>query len=205
MVYLIPMPKSTRTIAALLLALVLTAGCASSPSTATVIRTLHNPDPPRFNNVLIIGVAGDYASRAMFEADLARALSSDDINASPYYTVVGRRPQLARATIHDAIRVRGFDAVIFTRLKGQEQRELAPTRPVGPGFDLFGYDYTELNRDIGIREAQAITFITEVYDTATQRKIWAIETLSVDRPTATALIEEQVNTIARQLQQDGLI
>ena len=199
------MPTSLFRLAALLLTLAFVAGCGSTPTTATVIRTQHNPDPPRFSNVLVIGVAGDYPSRARFESGLAEAISGGSATAAPYYTVVGRRPQLARTFIHDAIRVRGFDAVVFTRQKGQEREELVANRPVGPGFDLFGYDYNELNGAVGIEEAQAITFVTEVYETATQQKIWAIETLSVDKATAAALIDEQVFTIGNQLLEDELL
>ncbi|MGI9262077.1 MAG: hypothetical protein ACR2QR_08575, partial [Woeseiaceae bacterium] len=154
---------------------------------------------------LIISVAGDYGTRATFERELSAAITGGDVTGNPYYAVVGRRPQLNRALISDAIRNREFDAVIFTRRKGQEQQELAPTRPVGPAFDLFGYDYNELNLDIGIEEARAHTFITEVYDTATQRKVWAIEALSVRKKTAEELITEQVITVAAQLRDDGLL
>ncbi|MDG2374896.1 MAG: hypothetical protein P8M18_00960 [Woeseiaceae bacterium] len=76
---------------------------------------------------------------------------------------------------HDAIRNRGFNAVIFTRRKSQKREELARTQPLGPTFDLFVCDYVELNLDINAKEALAHTFITEVYDTTTQRKVWAIK------------------------------
>jgi hypothetical protein len=183
----------------------LVGACATTPDPATVIRRTFNPGIDGFGNILIIGVAGDYESRAWFERDLAAAITDGQVTGSPYYTVVGRRPQLDRALILDAIRNREFDAVIFTRQKGQEQESLAPGRPVGPAFDLFGYDYTELNRDLGIEESRAHTFITEVYDTATQKKVWAIEALSVRKKTAEELIAEQVITIATQLRTDGLL
>ena len=72
-------------------------------------------------------------------------------------------------------------------------------------FDLFGYDYDELNRDIGIQEARAHTFITEVYNTATGRKVWAIEALSVRKRSAEELLAEQVVTVVTQLREDGLL
>ena len=190
----------------LLMAIALLVGaCASTPDPATVIRTTFTRDIDGFNNILIISVAGDYDTRAAFERDLAAAISRSNLSASPYYTVIGRRPRLTRALIHDAIRNREFDAVIFTRQKGQEQEELAPLRPVGPAFDLFGYDYDELNRDIGIESSRAHTFVTEVYDTATQKKIWAIDALSVRKSTAEELLAEQVATLASQLREDGLL
>lgn len=207
MVYSLSMSKATSAIfTSMVTALVLAAGCAATPdSSASVIQTLREPGLDGFSNILVVGVAGDYPSRAAFEADLARSVSSETVTAQPYYTVVGRRPQLTRALLLDAIRVRGFDAVLFTRLQGQERADLAPQRPVGRAFDLFSYDYAELNRDEAIREASAHTFVSELYATATQAKVWSIETLSVDKETAAALIEEQVRTIAAQLREDGLL
>lgn len=189
----------------LLAALALLSSCASSPPTATVIRTLYNPAQEGFSNVLVISVAGDYATRASLERQVVMELSRMGASAAAYYTVVGRNPQFTRAYIHDAIRSRGFDALVFTRQKGQEQQDLAPLRPVGTAFDLFGYDYSELNRDVRLQESQAITFVTEVYDAQVQLKVWSVETLSTDITTLDALITEQALTISEQLREDGLL
>lgn len=182
------------------------AACASAPP-STVIRTVYSPDTDvtEFSNILIISVTGTFQSRAQFERELVMAMSSSKVTAAAFYTVLGRNPQLTRSNLHNAIRNRGFDAVIFTRQKGQEQQELAPHRPVGVNLDLFGYDYDELNRDFGLQQAQAVTFITEVYSTATQRKVWAIESLSFDKATATELISEQSAMIAAQIKNDKLL
>ena len=193
-----------RPLISLLVALVLGA-CASAPEPASVIRTVFNPPEDGFSNILVIGVAGDYQSRGAYERQLSQAISGGDLVASPYYTVIGRNPQLTRAYLDDAIAARRFDEVLFTRPKGQEQEDLAPGRPVGRAFDLFSYDYAELNRDVRLRDARSITFITEVYSTATRRKIWAIETLSTSFDSVESLINEQVFTIAGQLDADGLL
>ena len=96
--------------------------------------------------------------------------NNDRVTASPYYTIIGRNPQVTRDFIDNAITVRGFDAVLLTRQQGQEQESTAPGRPIGNSLDLFSYDYPEFNRDVQIRQAQAITFSTEVYDAAERRK-----------------------------------
>jgi hypothetical protein len=119
--------------------------------------------------------------------------------------VLGRNPQLTRTNLDNAIRSRGLDAVIFTRIKGQEKEELAPLRPVGANFDLFGYDYEELNRDLALQQSQAITFVTEIYSTASRRKIWAIESLSFNKETAAELVNEQAAMIAAQIKKDKLL
>jgi hypothetical protein len=198
---------TTRTILpAIVATLALLASCASAPP-STVIRTLYNPDPDMagFRNVVVVSVTGTYRSREQFERTLVAALSSEKVSATAYFTVIGRNPQLTRANLHNAIRNRGFDAVIFTRLKGQEQKELAPLRPIGPGLDLFAYDYDELNRDVGMQEAQAITFVTEIYSTASQNKVWAIESLSIDKASAAEVVSDQAAMIGAQIKKDKLL
>jgi hypothetical protein len=187
-------------------AIALLASCASAPQ-STIIRTVYDPDPGAagFRNVVVVSTTGTYRSREQFERTVVAALSGEDVSATAYFTVIGRNPQLSRANLHNAIRNRSFDAVIFTRLKGQEQEELAPMRPVGRAFDLFGYDYAELNRDNGMQQAQAITFITEIYSTASQKKIWAIESLSFDKESAADVVSEQAAMIAAQITNDKLL
>ena len=195
-----------RLTAAVLLVLVL-AGCASTPSTATVIRTLFNLPPGHtgFRNVLVISVAGDYSSRALYERNVAAAFADNPGQVTAYFTVVGRQPVLTRTALETAIQAREFDAVLLTRLKGQEREELVANRPVGQAFDLFGYDYHELNAPAQIERARAITFVTELYSTATKQKIWAIDALSFDNETATDLINDQANTVVAQLRKDKVL
>ena len=188
-------------------ALILLAACAATPATSTVIRTAFDlpADHAGFRNMLVISVAGDYDSRALFEQKLAAAFANSESRVTAYYTVVGRQPFLTRTALDTAILSRKFDAVLLTRLKGQEQAELVTNRPVGQSFDLFGYDYAELNVASPIEQASTITFVTELYPTSTRKKVWAIDTLSFDKPTATDLIDEQVATIVTQLRTDDLL
>lgn len=205
-----PMRNSNTAFAAILLVLAsLLSACASAPpvATATVIRTLHEPSASdaAFSNVVVIGVAGDYATRSSFEDSLGQAIGSDKAMATPWYAVVGRRPALTRDGLLTAIRARIFDAVILTRQKGQESRGDAAGRPVGRAFQLFEYDYPQLNVPSPIEHTKTIEFVTEVWRTSDFRKIWSVETLSFDKTSAQALIDEQSATIAQLLLGDGVV
>ena len=186
--------------------LALLASCAETPP-STVFRTAYSipANHPGFRNILVIGVAGDFESRALFEQQLVAAIAGETVTATPYFAVVGRRPMLTRTALRTAIRAREFDAVILTRQQGQEKEELAPLRPVGGQFDLFDYDYAELNLDVSIAQAPAITFVTEMYSAVAEEKVWSINSLSFDKATATDLINEQALMIAAQLKKDGLL
>jgi hypothetical protein len=155
--------------------------------------------------MLVISVAGDYESRALFERNIVSEFADGQGQVAAYFTVVGRQPQLNRNALETAILSRRFDSVLLTRLKGQEQAELVANRPVGQSFDLFSYDYAELNIPARIEQAPAITFVTELYSTADQKKIWSIESLSFDKATATDLINDQATTIAAQLREDNIL
>ncbi len=183
------------------------AACAAAPTKSTVIRSIHDLPPGHrgFNDMLIISVAGDYESRALMETSLASDLSDSSGEAAAYFTVVGRRPLLNRTKLETTILSRGFDSVLLIRQKGQEQEGLVANRPVGQKFDLFGYDYDELNYAASIEQAPAITFVTELYSTADNKKIWSIDTISFDKASATELINEQSATIAEQLRTDDIL
>ncbi len=158
-----------------------------------------------FSNMLVIGVAGDFQSRALFERQFVAAMADRQGKATAFHTVIGRRPYLTRIALDTAIRARGFDAVLLVREKGQDREELVPGRPVGRAFDLFGYDYAELNSGDSIEQSAAITFITELYSVAQRKKIWSIESLSFDKTSATDLINEQAAMISQQIISDRLL
>jgi len=183
----------------------LIASCATTPS--TIIKTFDDPaaGQVRFENVLIISVAGDFASRARLEREISAAFSADTSVITPYYSVVGRSPQVSRNAIHNAIRSRGYDAVLFVRLKGQDVAGAIANRPTGGGFNLFLYDYPEFNTASGFQRDSTATFIAELYVATEQRKIWAIESLIFEHESADTVIEHQANAIAGQLRKDKLI
>lgn len=187
--------------------LLLTA-CATTPQSAsTIIRTMP-PVAAEYQdslNMLVISVAGDFESRQLFERLFVAATADRQGKATGYHTVIGRRPVLTRDALDAVIKSRGFDSILLVREKGQEREALAPGRPIGRNFDLFGYDYAELNSGDSIRQSAAITFIAELYSVAERKKIWSVESLSFDMATATDLIDEQAATVSRQVIEDRLL
>ena len=155
--------------------------------------------------MLVISVAGDYESRELMETRLAAEISADQAQALASFAVLGRRTPLTRTRLETAILSRRFDAVLLVRQKGQERADLVANRPVGQRFDLFGYDYAELNFAESIKQAPSITFVTEIYSAEDHKKVWAVDSLSFDKETATDLIIEQAATIASQIRNDGVL
>jgi hypothetical protein len=186
--------------------LVVIAGCAATPTTGTIIKTMHDVDDAApFRNLLVISVAGEFPTRVRFEEQLVKACSGAEVQATAFYTVVGRRAQLTRQVLNDAVRVREFDAIIFTRIKGQDRADLVANRPTGHGFELYLYDYEELNIPAPVKTGSTVSFVIEVYDARAKKKVWSIESLLFDTISVDSVISEQVAAIAAEIAKDGLI
>jgi hypothetical protein len=156
---------------------------------STSIKTVKTLDDPaycdsRYHNFLVVGVAADYNNGAQFEGQLV-----------------------------SAIKVGGYDAVLLTRVADQHRKVDVKTgapdtmvvRESGNVFDLFRYDYEELNDPETIEIDTDITIITELYETAGKNKIWAIESSSQSTDGAGILIGREVAAIMQQLKKDKLI
>ncbi len=179
--------------------------CATTPAN-NVIKTIHDVEGAApFSNILVVSVAGDIATRTEFEQAIASAISTEETTVTPFFTVVGRTPQLTRNILNNVVRAREFDAIILTRLQGQDRADLVPNRPTGRLFDLYLYDYAELNYPADIEVGSTVSFVVEVYDTRTAKKVWAIESLIFDSKTVESVLSEQLAAISAEILKDGLV
>ena len=85
------------------------------------------------------------------------------------------------------------------RLKGQEQAGTAVNRPTGARFDLFTYDYPELNFPVRIDTSSTVTFVAEVYDARNATKVWSIDSLTFDNDTVESTVSEQAGIITGEI------
>ena len=167
----------------------------------------------QFNNVLVIGAADDYDMRAQFERTVVSLIRQTGAEATAYYTVLGHNPPLTSSDIENAVRSRGFDAVLFTRVKGSAQQvnvkeatgTAAATTKGGNLFDLFRYDYEEFDEPDNVRVSTDVQLLTELYAAEEQKKVWVAETASHDRESAEQIIDSEARAIVRALEKNGLI
>lgn len=180
--------------------------CGTTPPGGTVIKLVHDIEGRvPFSNVLVVSVAGDRASRARFEQEIVAAISGDDTIATAFYAVVGRNPQLTRSILNNVVRARVFDAILLTRIQGQDQADLVANRPTGRDFDLYLYDYEELNIPASIDIGSTVSFVAEVYDTRAEKKVWAIESLLFESASVEAAVLEQARVISAEMRKDRLV
>lgn len=188
-------------------------GTATGPK---VIKTLHLKDynGVSFSNILVIGVASDYSARAQFERTVVAELRRAGTSATAYHKVLGHNPPLTRSDITSAVRARGFDAVLLTRVKGQvtkyTESQGAPVakqsrRPLNDQvFNVFRYDYEELNDPVEIRLTDKLNLVTELYAADSEEKVWAIETVNSAEHMG-LLIDKEAVALVRELKKDGKI
>lgn len=185
-------------------------GCAGS---AGVTKTLDETGGARFDNVLVIAVAHDYSGRAMLERAVVSRIRATGSSATAYYTVVGNNPPIDRSRVVEEVRAGNFDSVLLTRVKDQGidasvrsgPADAKATAKGGNPFNLFRYDYEELNEPEIIDLNRTVVLTTELYAAAGERKVWAVETTSSNKPNIGELVESSAEAIVAQLRRDGLV
>jgi hypothetical protein len=202
--------RFVRLLAGLALGLPLLAACSGS---AGVTKILDETGQARFDNVLVIAMAHDYSGRAMFERAVVSRIRASGSAATAYYTVAGNEPKIDRSRVVEEMRAGNFDSVLLTRVKDQGIDASVKSGPAdakatakgGNPFNLFRYDYEELNEPEIIDLNRTVVLATEMYAAADERKVWAIETTSSNKPNIGALVESSAEAIVGQLRRDGLV
>ncbi len=166
-----------------------------------------------FSNFLVIGVAGNYNSRAQFERTVVSGLRAEGASASTYYSVVQGNEPISRDAVLGAVQSGSFDAVLVTRVLGQQtdvdvQSGSAGAKATtigGSPINFFRYDYEELNEPVRISFNTTVVLGTELFSSADEKMIWAIESSSTYAASVGVLIDDTATSIVSRLRRDGLI
>ena len=191
---------------------ILLAACAAS----TRVAKTYSDDAyanSSFSNFLVIGVAGNYSSRAQFERTVVSGLRAEGASASPYYSIVQGNEPISRDAVLGAVQSGSFDAVLVTRVLGQQtdvhvQSGSAATKAStigGSAINFFRYDYEELNEPVRISFNTTVVLGTELFSSADEKMIWAIESSSTYAASVGVLIDDTATSIVSRLRRDGLI
>ena len=189
----------------------LVSGCAATSSSSTS----PEPDPSkeRFANFLVIGVAGDYDSRAQFERMVVSELKAEGVTGRAYHIVAGGNKAPTREAVLAAIEENDFDAVVVTRTLDTESDVQVKSTVTGAkvtrkdeGFGkLFRYDYEEFDEPLSLTIDMKLTFGTELYSAASQSLVWSSETTGPKAENVGILIDETAESVVRQLKRAGKI
>jgi hypothetical protein len=200
---------------AIIFAVLALVDCASAPTTS-VKKTLDNPryTDHAYSDILVIGVAGDYDNRAAFERAMVSRITAEGAAATAYYTVVGRNQPITRSTVSTAVKSRGFNAVLLTRvisqqanvsMEGGSSDTKVSRKSADRAIDLFRYDYEELTEPGVINISSTVTLSAEMFSGPDETRMWAIESTIANKQNVGQIIEAAADTIMGQLQKDNLI
>jgi len=158
-----------------------------------------------------MAVAPDAVIRRAYEDSFVSKLKAGKTDAFSSAAVMPTESEYSRDSILAAINAMNADAVIVTRLIGVEEKEVynPPVYTPLPGHaGLYGY-YTGAVRVIYepgyISRHKSVKLETNLYDAATEKLVWSIQTESIDPSTPDTLIESKIATVIKHLRKQKLI
>jgi hypothetical protein len=190
-------------------------GACSAPTKVEKTFTSPNATNSSFSNFLVIGVAGDYNSRALFERDMVAKLRNNGVSATPYHYLVKGNQPLVRDEVIELVKANGYDAVLVTRVKSRKvdskttrgPAALKVTHKQSGNLTFIRYDYEEMNdlRKINLTATVALT--TELHSAASEEKVWVIEFSSSGsmENNIEQLVDNAVDTIIQSLVKGRLL
>lgn len=166
-----------------------------------------------YSNFLVIGISGDYDTRAQFERMTVAELRRKGAAASTYYSMIGGNNPVAKEDVIAAIQARGFDAVLVMRaldaavdLEVKKSRTEIDARTIGDRFvNLFRSTYTDYKTPGSLDLSTSVTFAIELYSVASEDIVWSIDHSSKKETDLGLLIDKTAATIAKQLDREDLI
>ena len=189
------MSKTSRILISFTLA-ILVAACSTSAATRTTSAGV-GESLSRIENILVVGVAQDYDSRARFERTLVTELITRGLEASAYYQAVGGNKPIDRETIESLVKSDGFDAVLITRVVNSDTETSvksgsAATKTVRKDNALFRYDYQELNEPETLNISLSLKISSQLFDASNGDVVWELGTTISQKEMVSQVVDEAV-------------
>ncbi len=195
-----------------LLAAALLVACATKTEVALEWR---NPDfgSGGFSNFFVIGVGEDHTARRVFEDHFVELLRARGVAAEPSYRPLPATTKLSEQNLTRALRGGRHDAVLITRLLGEEKStEVVPARtytvPRGHGGGYYGYygrSYDVVHEPGYTVQRTLVRLETNLYDVASQELVWSGQSETRDPRSVADGIDSMTAAVAARLSEQGLI
>ena len=184
---------------------------AACGGTSTV--TADADSDKQFGNFVVIGIAGDYDTRAHLERQVVSQLRREGAQASTYYSVVGGNKPVTREDVRGVIGEHGFDAVLAIRrvdsnveMKVTKSRTAIDATPIGGRFlNLFRSDYKDYTNPGSIDLAARATLAVELYDVTSQDIVFSFDHETRQDTDIGLLIDQTAAAVVRRLDREKLI
>lgn len=205
-----------RTSAALLTTVALTTliglGCARQ----TEVVKLYEDEArsvQSYSRLLVVSISGDRSQQERFESELVDRLRAEQVDAVASYTMLDASDGVLQDDINRASDTAGADGILITHIasldvaaeveKGRE--DIKTECRGGDPFDYFLYDHEVLREPDSVNLAHTVIVITNLYDSATQDRVWTIQSTCFEKASMSEVVIDESIAIVRQLRIDQLI
>ena len=186
----------------LLMSLVLLGACASS---RPVVEWQDEAYEGQLDNILVIAVVEENGLRRAVEDAYVEKFTELSISAAPGYTLLSSTAELSRETVEVAIEGQNIDAVLVTRLLGVEQVEQYHPPTYHGSYDSY-YMHSLSRSSQGYYSSYTLLKLeTNLYDRATGKLVWSMQSESMDSPAKQDIIKGQVALTVKRLGERDLI
>ena len=161
--------------------------------------------------MLVIGIAENDIKRRSFEDGFGAALEKYGVDAVPSYRILPDTGRLSKDSIQQAIRGRGFQGVIATRLVQIDEHEkyVPPTTYVKPSYygrGLYGYygrSYEVVHEPGYTVYTTIVRLETHLYDASSAELVWAAHSDTFNPKSIDDGIASVTKELSKRLAADG--
>ena len=195
--------------ASLLIVVTVVTACAA-PSRVTETYRAADLSQLKFEQVLVVGIAGTSSSRRRFEDALVNQLGAQAIAS---YEHIDKVDDIDRDSVVAAASRTGVDGVVVTRLKDAQTRaktrggrtDVQARRKDERMGDFFRYDYVDFTDPDAITLLTTAVITTVLYRVSDEARIYAFESTAVDKKTIEDLVDELSRVVAQELRRGQLL
>ena len=202
----------SRPLAALGAALAIVAGisCATKTELSGIWKSDSSATRP-MDQMLVIGIAESDIKRRSFEDGFAAALEEHGVDAVPSYRILPNPERLSKESIQQAIRGRGFQGVVATRLVQVDEQEkyVPPQTYVTPSYHgrgLYGYygrSYEVVHQPGYTVNTTIVRLETHLYDASSAELVWAAHSDTFNPRSIDDGVESVAKKLSKRLAADG--
>lgn len=193
-----------------LLAVLLAAGCSSTPPLSSTWRAPGGARP--YRNLLVFGIAANATVRRAFENNLVAALEARGARARAGHSLLPPGGLADAKAVKRALAQSGADGVVVTHLVGARSERVV----VPPGSytnpSLYASLYPYYQRVYGYvtepgyyANFPVLQLETNLYDTARQRLVWSTRSRTMDPAAEKPTIKEVVAAVVDGMAAAGFL
>lgn len=192
------------------------AGALALTSCATsnmVVGTWRDKDyHKKISKVLVVGLSNDMAMRRAFEDTLVAKFRKRGTTAIASVDILPLGKDIDRATvkseIQSAIKGKGFNAVLVTRLINVDKSSsyIPPADyPKYSFYSTFMTTYSSVYTPGYLVNTTVVSLETDLYDTASQKLVWSMTSQSFNPEDAKDVIDPLSHYIVKDLALNGML